>query len=524
MAIFDLAEAVHTVNARRASFCIIGGGMAGLVLARRLARAGYSVIVLESGPKQFSDAVNDFNVIENVDGRYTGAMTSRYRGLGGTSNLWGGRTIPINPIELGERDYLGHPGWPFPVSELDRHGREIEELFGLDDSSYEADGAEDRFPADGDDFTCRWAKWPRFARCNLGQTMLRKIEASLPLSVWTNATVSQFQFDRTTGRLLGVTARHRSGRSITIEAEEFIIAAGAIETTRLLLWLQRSSGDHALSGSNALGHYFQDHLHVRAARIRRHDAVASNKLLGYRFRHGTRRSLHLEMASELQRRERVHSAFAYIAMDLANSPLQKLKLIGRNLQKGRMDVDALVGLGRHLGLVQKSLYWRLRHRRVYVPPSVGLHLDICAEQAPVHSNRIELSDTLDPLGVPMVRLHWLPTDADERTFRKMVAGLELFWARSGLETIASLEWNQACLDPERRIIDDVVDYYHPSGTTRMGLDPADAVVGPDLSCHGLSNLSVVSASTFPVAGSANPTFTLLKLALRLADRLLQRRG
>lgn len=524
MAIFDLAEAAHDASARRASFCVVGGGMAGLVMARHLSRAGHSVIVLESGGRHFSEAVNYLNAIENVDGRYTGAMTSRYRGLGGTSNLWGGRTIPINSAELGERDYLGHSGWPFAVADLDRYNGEIEGLFGLDDSSYEVTEADEPFPADGADFNCRWAKWPRFASCNLGRTMSREIEASLRLSVWTNATVNQFHFDHANGKLTGLTARHVSGRSLTIEAGQFIIAAGAIETTRLLLWLQRQSNDRALTGHNALGYYFQDHLHLRAATICRQDADASNKLLSYRFRHGTRRSLHLEMASALQRRERVHSAFAYVAMDMTNSPLEKLKHIGRNLQKGRVDVRALVGFGQHLGLLQKSLYWRFRHRRVYVPPSVRLHLDICAEQMPVRSNRIELSANLDVFGVPVARLHWLPTEADERTFRKMVAGLELFWTRSGIDNVAPLQWNPVCLDPDRPIIDGVVDYYHPSGTTRMGRDPASCVVAPDLSCHGLPNVSVISASTFPNAGSANPTLTLLKLALRLGDRLLASRG
>ena len=63
------------------------------------------------------------------------------------------------------------------------------------------------------------------------------------------------------------------------------------------------------------------------------------------------------------------------------------------------------------------------------------------------------------------------------------------------------------------------DYAHPSVTTRMGTDPAQSIVGPDLSCHHVPNIAVVSASPFPTAGSANPTMTIMQLALHHANTL-----
>jgi choline dehydrogenase-like flavoprotein len=56
----------------------------------------------------------------------------------------------------------------------------------------------------------------------------------------------------------------------------------------------------------------------------------------------------------------------------------------------------------------------------------------------------------------------------------------------------------------------------------MGLDPSESVVGPDLRTHNVENLSVASASTFPTAGSANPTYTIIQLALRAADAISKR--
>ncbi len=76
-------------------------------------------------------------------------------------------------------------------------------------------------------------------------------------------------------------------------------------------------------------------------------------------------------------------------------------------------------------------------------------------------------------------------------------------------------------DASSPIIDQAEACAHPSGSTRMGTDPAESVVGPDLRCHAIPNVAVASASVFPAAGSANPTFTIMKLALWLADAYLE---
>ena len=61
------------------------------------------------------------------------------------------------------------------------------------------------------------------------------------------------------------------------------------------------------------------------------------------------------------------------------------------------------------------------------------------------------------------------------------------------------------------------------GGTRMSLGPQDGIVDKDLRVHGIDNLSVASLSVFPTGGSSNPTFTLMMLTLRLAERLLMKK-
>ncbi|MBX3592709.1 MAG: GMC family oxidoreductase, partial [Burkholderiaceae bacterium] len=61
--------------------------------------------------------------------------------------------------------------------------------------------------------------------------------------------------------------------------------------------------------------------------------------------------------------------------------------------------------------------------------------------------------------------------------------------------------------------------HHHAGTTRMHDDPRFGVVDRECRVHGTANLFVAGASVFPTAGFANPTLTIVALALRLAHRL-----
>jgi choline dehydrogenase-like flavoprotein len=64
--------------------------------------------------------------------------------------------------------------------------------------------------------------------------------------------------------------------------------------------------------------------------------------------------------------------------------------------------------------------------------------------------------------------------------------------------------------------------WHQMGTTRMARDAKTGVVDEHCRVHGVANLFVAGSSVFPSCGFANPTFTILALAIRLADHLRAR--
>lgn len=518
MSMRSLSEASVSMNAD-GTYCVVGAGVSGLLFADRIAKAGGKVIVVESGYVGFDPDVHSLNEIIDTNGYYSRAMTGRYRGLGGTSARWGGRMIPISRHESEARPSVHQPAWGLPLAGLDRYDREIEALFGLDEWPYEVNahsGAHeiaDLLRADPL-VSLRWAKCPPFKRVNVGSLLRKMLKRTENIEVWLGATVTGFDFDRENGRLAAITARNFDGRTLRVRAEHFVIAAGTIETTRLLLLMDAAADNRIFERCNVLGRYFQDHLKVNIARISRADPDLSNRLFSYRFVDETRRDLHIELSEKAQAEDGVASAFGYVAPGLEGSPLATFKRLAQSIQRGKIDLREIWQATEHLPVVFKSARWRLLRNQLYLPPEIDLNLMICAEQLPAWQNRITLSDRKDRFDMPMTQLDWAPGERDEATFRSAARHFDAYWQRLGLDRVCPLIWTGAAGET---IIDRAEACAHPSGSTRLGTDPETSVVRPDLRCHAIPNVAVASASVFPTAGSANPTMTIMKLALSLAD-------
>src|SRR6516225_4946042 len=116
---------------------IIGGGIAGLLLAAKLRAHGFRVVVLESGGREQKEETHPLNRVITIADQYRGAMHGRFRCLGGTSTRWGGALIPFLPSDLAARPYLELPGWPVRIEALQPHLVEIENVFGIAHGTYE---------------------------------------------------------------------------------------------------------------------------------------------------------------------------------------------------------------------------------------------------------------------------------------------------------------------------------------------------------------------------------------------------
>jgi len=206
------------------------------------------------------------------------------------------------------------------------------------------------------------------------------------------------------------------------------------------------------------------------------------------------------------------------------SSLSVIKKFLRGLQRGALELskdDMLSLIGSPAALTNGAL-WRFGRNQLYFPPDVELQFNIWIEQLPHRQNRLSLSGKPDALGAPLARIEWRSTEAEEKTFQACISRLETYWQRHNLSRLGELDWLPVIREKSAPVISYACDLLHPSGSTRMGTNPATSVVDASLRTHEVENIFVASASVFPTAGSANPTYTILQLAMYAADTLTAR--
>jgi choline dehydrogenase-like flavoprotein len=325
------------------------------------------------------------------------------------------------------------------------------------------------------------------------------------------------------GRLTKVHARSHSDKRISVSAERFIFAAGTLETTRLLLLLDRSTGQRAFAACDAVGRYFHDHLAVEVGKVQPIDAQRTNRVFGYYIGGLTRRSLHLETTPQAQRDDGAASGFVTVRPEFRQRSVHNyIRNLGRSAQAGRF-LDLLPDklLARDAATLVPALYWKMFHKQMYFSGQVDLFVDARIEQVPSVNSRINLSSQKDPFDVPMLQLVWRKTPIDALTFRAVLKRARSFWKSTFLQKSSPVEWAFDPSHDDHSLIEASRDTRHPAGTARMGTDPANSVVDPSLRCHSVPNLFVASAAVFPSSGSANPTLTVMQLAMLAAEGALK---
>ncbi len=507
--LFDLSK--EESSSLSADFLVIGGGTAGLLITSELAKRGASVICVESGAVTAPDGTHPDNSVEQIGLKYEGATSGRARCLGGTSTIWGGALIPFQGSDLDPK------AWPISIDSINAYEQQLEEILGLDRSS-DTDG-DLKSPIDIN-FIPRLAKWPPFKNRNFWRLFRDRLTSAQNAQIWTNAAAAKFH--ATENHIHTVDCLSPNGNKLKVAATHIILAAGAIECTRLLLLIDRQNNGLIKQESPMLGEKFSDHLSAVVAKAIPLEKKRFNKLVGFRFgKHGTMRNVRFEMGNLSALRQKIPACFAHFAYkDIPGSPFDCLREFFRAAQKGAMPkMDVISGLLRGTPWIAKALWWRAVHKRLLYPSGASVEVHMVIDQTQTKECTIALSKTsTDRFGNPLAKITW---NIDKKDISAVLAARDAFiahWTQSEFAGIAKL----TALPDEmiRKSIREGGGVYHPSGTTRMSIEAADGVVNSDLRLHAIENISVAATSVLPTGGGANPTMTLLMLALRLVDHLM----
>lgn len=497
----------------RRRFCIVGAGIAGLVLSQRLASKGFEINLLEAGGLELEERSQDLYRAKMSAAEHTGTTLGRFRTFGGSSTRWGGQLLPYTADLFKPGDGSDAPEWPIEEAEIAGYYESVQRIFHAGTLPF----TEDLLKALGkgpspfsNDLRLRFSKWAPFARRNLAQTIGRECLTNPRIHLFTHANVAELCASE--GRITHARLLDYRGRSFEVAAEEFIVAAGTIESSRILL-----SSPTIPNCGEQFGQGFHDHVSMPAAVLPPPARKQIMDRLGPFFVNGVLHTVKIEAAPDLRKEHGLLAVMAhFVVEEPEDSGIAAVRNLLTSIQRRNFTqalTANLVPMIRGTGDVAR-LAWAskvLKRRAVSNRAVVRLTIDL--EQPAKAGNRIRLSGERDAIGLPRAIVDWRIGEAEQQTASRFARLMKLKLAEAGF---SPLEWLPGVLEGEGLSL---LDTYHAMGGLRMGTEAATSVVDRNLNMHVIGNLHIASCAVFPSGGSSNPTFTLIAITMRLADRL-----
>ncbi len=517
--------------------CIVGGGAAGITLAREFINQPYQICLLESGGLDFEKDTQSLYEAEHIGVPFQPLGESRARYLGGSTNLWGGWSRPFDDIDFEDRPWMPYSGWPIPKTELNPYYQRAQKVSGLGADKYNFADWEDtlkelqlhRLPLDEKIETYIWQIVPP-SHLRFGQAYRAELEQANNIKTYLHANVVEIETNDPARSVTRLRVATLEGKEFWVSAKAFILAVGGIENPRLLLASNQVQSNGLGNQHDLVGRFFMEHPYLRLGKILLANPAplyAQNIRVGETFL-----ATGLGLSKKVQEQQQILNfsarlipqlpewveAFNNLKYRLQQQPKtvhEAFPTIGEGQRYGS-DTSAIEDLSKviaNLDRVAARAYAKLFDKSFHSRQSNLYRTHLIGEQAPNPDSRIKLSAERDKLGLNRVQLDWRLSPIDKYTMQRSQQILAEEFARSGLGQIQQ-EFND-----DDTFWQPVRGSYHHMGTTRMSTNSKQGVVNENCRVHGLSNLYVAGSSVFPTSGLSNPTLTLIALAIRLADHL-----
>ncbi|MDO4635960.1 MAG: GMC family oxidoreductase [Lautropia sp.] len=524
--------------------CIIGGGAAGITMGLTFEKAGIDTVILESGSYVRDEATADLYRGPSVGIPYDFSDGTRSRYLGGSSNCWGGFCRPWDQIAFERRPWVNASGWPIGRAELEPYYQRSHAVLHVPSDDYKLQdwvgqtGEATRGKSTG--LSSKAASYPfdpdkieeiisqYSPPLKLGEAYREDLKAARHVKLYLKANVVEIQCNPWGGAVESVKVRTLKGVSATVQAKVFVLASGGIENARLLLASNRQQSAGIGNRYDLVGRYFQDHPRFLNGIVEFAEPYRHNPLFDIKFHcivnkvniGGVDISGQMRIPYKVQEERGLLDAQMWFRSLYAGEGTNVVRALYRLRQRVRGKWSPLVGLSEDLGLIfshpMDSLAYTVAHSTGSLKMVRHVTMELIAEPEPDPNSRVMLSDDLDALGMRRTKIDWR---LSQRVKDTVDTSFELLARELEDKKIAKVT-----LGP--RINDvgwpaDMEGTYHHMGTTRMSDSPREGVVDRDCKIHGMDNFYIAGSSVFPTSSSNNPTMTLIALALRLSDHLVE---
>jgi choline dehydrogenase-like flavoprotein len=293
-----------------------------------------------------------------------------------------------------------------------------------------------------------------------------------------NAMVYQVMMDKATNKARGVTYVDRITRETReIRARTVVLCAQALESTRILL---NSAPDGLANSSGVLGRYLMDHMWVAGGANGEFPDMPGKPSLN---------SPH-----------RPAGPYVIRFRNTASGPREKNFLRGYGFQGGSAlnFAGGAPGFGQAYMDAVKNGMWRMEFSGF-------------GECLPYAHNRVTLNKNVtDIFGIPVLHIDMEWGDNERAMIRDMAVSAGEMMEASGAKNISTYAHE-----------DRVPGFgIHEMGSARMGSDPKQSVLNQFQQTHDVKNLFVMDAAGFPSGACQNPTLTIMAMAVRSTDHLI----
>ncbi|MFT4111185.1 GMC oxidoreductase [Silvibacterium sp.] len=510
---------------------IIGSGHAGGMAAKILTEKGARCLILNAGPvadvardarrmpaydlpyRGFKPPgrlehvfqANEFNAnvwVDEEEVPYTFDPATPYnwvrvRLFGGRSLFWSRQSFRLSDYEFKSKSHDGFgEDWPIGLADLAPYYSRVEEIFqvagAMDGPPQMPDGnfipvddvwseSMDRFVKAAKPYGMAVCKQRRArGRDGLASSvnlLLPDAEKTGNLTSVANAVVREITVDKQTGLPNGCHFVDRlSRREMHVKARIVVLAAGTLESTRLLL------NSKLGNSSGVMGHYLMDQVYgpgITCSVPEARNGRATKELMGGGA-----------IVPRFRNIETKHDGFLRgYALNVTSS-------------MGGLDAKNFAAYGAELEAKQKEY------------DGSAFYMSMMGEVLGRYENHVRIDEQkVDAWGIPVLRVETKYTDNEYRMAQDAVEVSSAVAKAAGFEVLAK----NAIPNPPGYSI-------HEVGTCRMGDDPKTSVLNKWCQSHDHRNLFVVDGASFVSAGWQNPTMTILALSMRASEYLADEMG
>ena len=465
-----ISKNLNDINLDNFPVAIFGSGPAGITTALELEKKNIKCLLIEAGGEKYSQTSQEFYKGKIIGDQVIDLSLSRLRQFGGTSGHWGGWSKPMEEytFEL----------WPLKFNELNPYSKRTSEILDIN-HQFRKSSLNEFF----NQIEFQYSK-VRFA-----DKYKNHISSSNNILLVLNTQLSHFVGSNNNTEYAVCISNDAIKE---VRTKYFILACGGIENSRLLLWT-RNKNKGFIDNDLPIGKYWMNHPWVLGGR-----GIISKKKLKKKLKNNF-----LEYDGHL------------------NFAAKKELIIKKKILSASMYMNAKEDKKIHKEIVKDILcvapeYGKKLARMIFKKDLKCGNIFMLLEEDPTENNKIVLDIEKDEFGIPMVKLFYKKTENSLKTAKLFLEEFGNLCRKEDLGRIAIKESIYKLEGYEH------LGAHHHLGGTRMGTNKFDSVVNKDLKVHGINNLYISGSSNFVTSGYTNPTFTIIQLAIRLAEKISER--